>query len=118
MVGDEPYTIDLSSVDAYRTDELKPARGRFIIVDKTCQQYKKIVNGGHKTGSDREVIGILPVVTTAANALYAQNYLSVEKQNAYKYESIGKIGALSVSDCIDNNDCARPVNTANWYTDI
>jgi len=60
----------LSSVDEYRTDEAKVPAGHFVIIDKTCATYKKIPEDTRK-GIDRELIGIMPVVTTAANALYA-----------------------------------------------
>jgi hypothetical protein len=80
----------LADVDEYRTDEKKVAKNTFMIFDKTCGTYEKIPEDSRK-GKDREFVGIIPVVTTAANALYAQNLIQVEPQNAKYYEVIGNI---------------------------
>jgi hypothetical protein len=40
-----------------------------LIVDTTGATYNRVVEDTRK-GQKREVIGIIPVVTTAANALY------------------------------------------------
>lgn len=83
-----PQLFDLSSIDAYRTDEEKVATNSFIIVDKTCAPYKKVVEDSRK-GKDREVLGIVPVVTTAAQALYTQSLINVGAKNVKYYETIG-----------------------------
>ncbi len=85
-----PTMYELSSVDDYRTDEAKVPANTFLIVDKTCATYKKIPEDRRK-GKNRELIGIVPVVTTAANALYAQKLINVDDINAKYYESIGNI---------------------------
>jgi hypothetical protein len=72
--ADCPTLFELSSIDAYRTDEAKVAPNSFLIVDKTCSTYKKIPEDTRK-GVNRELIGIMPVVTTAANAMYAQKLI-------------------------------------------
>lgn len=61
---------DLSSVEEYRTDESKVPAGSFLIVDTTAGTYKKVAEDDRKNDK-REVIGVVPVVTTAANALFA-----------------------------------------------
>lgn len=86
--GKTPVLYDLETVDMFRTDEMKVPADTFLIVDKTGQTYKRVVEDDRK-GVDREVIGIIPVVTTAANALYVQNYISCEVQDIRRFESIG-----------------------------
>jgi len=65
-----PASYELSDVDEYRTDEKKVPAGTFMIFDKTCGSYKKIQED-HRKGQQRELLGIVPVVTTAVNAMYA-----------------------------------------------
>lgn len=88
--SDSPALYDLSAIDEYKTDEAKVAANTFVIVDKTCATYKKIPEDSRK-GINRELIGILPVVTTAANALYAQKLIQVDDQDAKYYEAIGNV---------------------------
>ena len=97
--GRTPVLYDLSSIDMFRTDEKKVPADTFLIVDKTGQTYKRVVEDTRK-GVAREVIGIIPIVTTAANALYAQNYISCEVQDVRRFESIGGsyFQTLSVTD--------------------
>ena len=68
--GKIPMLYDLSAIDEYRTDEAKVPADTFLIVDTTGATYNRVVEDDRK-GFEREVIGIIPVVTTAANALYA-----------------------------------------------
>lgn len=88
--AESPYLIDLEKVDFYRTDEEKPSPNTFVIVDKTCASYGKIQED-HRKGKERELIGIMPVITTAANGLYAQKLIEVENRFAKCYESCGSI---------------------------
>jgi len=62
--------MDLDKVNAYLTDEEKVGSGTFMIVDKTAGTYGKIQEDDRK-GKQRELLGIMPVVTTALNGLYA-----------------------------------------------
>ena len=88
-----PQLYDLDDVDEYRTDEKKVSSGKFIIFDKTCAPYKKIQEDSRK-GQQRELLGIVPVVTTAANAMYAQKLIAVENRFAKYYEVVGDINTL------------------------
>ena len=97
----EPTTYSQSEVDEYRTDEKKVANDTILIVDKTCATYKKIPED-HRKGQDREMIGILPVITTAANALYAQSLINVEPQNAKYFEVIGECKTLYSENTISS----------------
>ncbi len=68
--GKDPVVYDLADIDAFRADEAKVPAGSFLIVDTTLGTYGKVTEDDRR-GNKREVIGIVPVVTTAANALYA-----------------------------------------------
>ena len=59
----------------------------FIIVDTTGSTLGKITED-YRKGIDRELIGIVPVVTTAANALLAQTMITVGNNEVSAYESI------------------------------
>jgi len=94
--GGTPYLMDLADVDEYRTNEKKVGNGTFVIVDTTCAPYKKIDESADRTGSirkgkARELLGIVPVVTTAANALYAQKMIKVDAKDAKYYEAVGPV---------------------------
>ena len=58
-----------------------------MIVDTTGATYGRVTEDNRK-GWKREVIGIIPVVTTAANAMYAQNYINVGINAVNKFESL------------------------------
>ena len=110
--GKTPILYDLSAIDEFRTDEAKVPANTFLIVDTTGATYNRVVEDDRK-GMKREVIGIIPVVTTAANALYAQNYINLTQlSDIHKFESIGtsSLLALKAVDAngeiltIDNNE--------------
>ena len=82
--GKTPLLYDLSAIDEYRTDESKVPANTFLIVDTTGATYKRVPEDIRK-GKDREVIGIVPIVTTAANALYMQNMISLDNYGKIKY---------------------------------
>jgi hypothetical protein len=62
-----------------------------MIVDKTFGTYKKVMEKPGCKGKQQEVLGIVPVVTTAANALLAQNIIQVKNYHVRFYETIGRI---------------------------
>lgn len=119
--GTAPAMYDLSDVDEYRTDEKKVAANTFMIFDKTCGSYKKIPEDTRK-GQDRELIGIVPIVTTAANALYAQKLIEVAPEKAKYYEAVGNIvtqnnenagisaSVISSTAFTKNNDLVKQLN--------
>ena len=87
-VSNSPILYDLSAIDEFRTNESKVPANTFLIVDTTGATYNRVVEDTRK-GQKREVIGIIPVVTTAANALYVQNYLEVNNKLDVKlFESL------------------------------
>ena len=83
-----PILYDLSAIDEFRADEAKVPANTFLIVDTTGATYNRVTED-YRRGKNREVIGIIPVVTTAANAMYVQNYLSVtNKMDVQLFESL------------------------------
>lgn len=86
--SDSPIVYDLTAIDEYRTGENMVPANTMLIVDKTCATYKKITEDSRK-GINREIVGILPVITTAANALLAQSMINVAAENINQYETIG-----------------------------
>lgn len=101
--GLTPTLYDLSTINLYRDDEEKVGQNTFVIVDTTGATYGKVVED-YRTGIKREVIGIVPIVTTAANALYAQKMINVELSNLSSYEVLSEnnLNTLVVTDS-DNN---------------
>lgn len=85
--GRTPVLYDLSAIDEYRTDEAKVPADTFLIVDTTGASYSKVKEDSRK-GQKREVIGIIPVVTTAANAMYAQSLIQLNLDEISDYEPL------------------------------
>ena len=85
--GRTPVLYDLSSIDEFRTDEAKVPADTFLIVDTTNATYSRVKEDS-RLGQKREVIGIVPVVTTAANALYAQSLIQLDLGEISAYESL------------------------------
>lgn len=130
--GKSPQVYDLSTINKYRDDELKVQSNHFIIVDTTCGTYNKVVEDSRR-GMKREVIGIIPIVTTAANALYAQNMINVELSNVRSYEvlsgtTFNTLVALSVdsngvettlsTDGLSATDSVKQINTDNTIVKV
>lgn len=127
-----PALYDLSAIDEYRTDEAKVPNNTFLIADISFNTYGKIPEDTRKNDR-REMIGIMPVVTTAANAMHAQSLISVANENVIGYETVGTIKTLDVTKSPDDllsafpklsglssntvltSDMSRLVNTKNWY---
>lgn len=98
--GNDPVLYDLSAIDEFRADEAKVPANTFLIVDTTGATYGRVSEDERK-GHSREVIGIVPVVTTAANALYAQSYIqldSVKDVNAFETLGGGVLKTLVAKD--------------------
>lgn len=119
----DPITYELTAIDEYRTDEAKVPADTFLIVDTTGGTYAPVIED-YRRGQKREVIGIVPVVTTAANALYAQSMISVELDNLYNYEVLG--GSILktlktdkyTTDGLLSSDLVNPLNTKGLFKKI
>lgn len=127
----DPYLQDLSAIDEWRTDESRVGNNTFVIADVSFNTYGKIPEDTRKDAR-REMIGIMPVVTTAANAMYAQRLIDVDRENVIGYETVGQIRTLDASKDLElakafpavsaltpnavlSGDLARTLNTADWY---
>ena len=121
----EPILYELTAIDEYRTDEAKVPANSFLIVDTTGATYSKITEDTRK-GVARELIGIVPIVTTAANAMYAQSLIDVEDYEAKWFEPIKNkiLNTLSGSSISANNvaisgiledDLTKKINTWGFY---
>jgi len=131
----DPSLIGINEVDEYRTDESRVGTNEIVIVDKTRRTYTKIPEDKNHKGTECELIGIIPVVTTAANALYAQTMIDVAKADANKYETILNVQTLKNGDVINtlatgsdetaaviskrfNNDLAPSDNTDDFFESL
>lgn len=77
-------TITTNELDYLVTGEQFLTSGNFVIVDKLGGQYTKTSDG-------KEVLGVIPVVTTAANAMYFQNLIDSSETLAKAYSSVSAI---------------------------
>lgn len=87
------YTHALSSIDEYKTDEDIVAPNTIVIADMTRSRYVRAADI-----NETECIGIIPIITTAANALIAQNFIEageMDKGLSYAvYQPLSAIGTL------------------------
>ena len=123
----QPIMYDLSAVNEYRANESNVTADTFLIIDTTGATYSKITEDSRK-GKSRELIGIVPVVTTAANALYAQSMISVADYDAWRLETISGdiLMTLSGNDVSANgvpvsglleSDLVKRINTKDFYAE-
>lgn len=119
---------DLSAIDEYRTGEAAVPNNSFIIADMTFGTYGKILEDERKN-EKREIIGIMPVITTAANALYQQKLIDVARENVIGFETIGQVRSLDATQISESfpklssytpnalraSDSARLLNTVDHY---
>ena len=123
---------DLSAIDEYRTDEAKVANNTFMIADVAFNTYSRIPEDIRKN-ENRELVGIMPVITTAANALQAQSLISVDNKNIIGFETIGQINTLdAASQLVEQNpklsclgsktvltsDMCKLINTRDYYKEV
>lgn len=123
--GRSPVLVDLSAIDEYRTEESKVPAGSFLIVDTTGATYGKVQEDTRK-GISCECIGIVPVVTTAANAIYAQQLIQAGLGEISAFETLGgtALKTLVAKDLegneLSNNgllasDLDKLLNTNGYY---
>lgn len=93
---EKPIIYELSAIDEFRTGEATVGNNTFVIADIAFNTYDKIPEDDRKN-EKREMVGIMPVITTAANALYAQKLIDVAKENVIGFETIGKILTLDAT---------------------
>lgn len=90
-----PYVIThaLSAIDEYKTDENVVAPNTIMIADMTRSRYVRAADN-----KETECIGIIPIITTAANALLAQNFIEAGEMDpgiSYAvYQPLSSVGTL------------------------
>lgn len=116
-----PTLYTLSQIDEYRTDEAKVHANNILIVDTTGATYKRVQEDDRK-GEARECIGIVPVITTAANAMQAQSLINVSLTQTSAYEVIGclegtvnGLQALSATNTLRETDLVNRLNTCGYF---
>jgi hypothetical protein len=92
-----PSLYDMSMVDEYRTDESRVGTNEILVVDKTRKPYVMIPEDKQHKNDTRELIGVIPIITTAANALYAQKLIDVADGDVLDYETIKNLMTLDKS---------------------
>ncbi len=107
-----PIACDLTAIDEYRTGESKVAANTFWVFDKTCATLNKIPEDSRKD-MDRECIGIFPVVTTVANALYAQSLIQVADEEVIDYETVTGVITKSQDDEVQDVLCCNTLRTGD-----
>lgn len=79
---EENGKMSFEEYDRYTTNELKPKQNQFYIVDKTRSKYTKVdvLSGDYASTKlhfhGKEILGIVPVVTTPINAMFFQQLIS------------------------------------------
>jgi hypothetical protein len=107
-----PIAQDLDTIDEMRTGESKAAANTFWIFDKTCATLNKIPEDSRKD-LDRECIGIFPVVTTVANALYAQSLIQVNEDEVIDYETVTGVITKSKDDDVADVLCCNTLRSTD-----
>ena len=91
----------IEEIDGYATGETPVRTNRIVIVDKTRgtlgTAYAKASNG-----SQKELVGIIPVITTAANALYVQALLDTGDSGISKYNAVRTATTLYADSMLSN----------------
>lgn len=116
---------DLSAIDEYRTDEARVPANTFLIADVAFNSYNRIPEDTKRKDEKRELIGIMPVVTTAANAMFTQGLISASDIEACNYETIGKIQTLEAKQQLGTkypssmellpSDCVKTLNSRDHF---
>lgn len=79
--------ITMDNLDKFRTEQSKVPNNQIFIVDLTRQKYQSDDSDYIK----KEYVGILPVITTAANALYYQKLIENDIETESEYNPVGYI---------------------------
>jgi hypothetical protein len=87
--------LDMTDLDRFRTDEAKVPQNQIYIVDLTRQKYQK---DDTVSEDKKEYIGLLPIVTTASNALYYQKFISNNLEEMGDYNCVSCLQNKYTSD--------------------
>ena len=114
----EPTIIERTLIDDWSTQESLPSESTLWLVDKMRGTYgktsfkQKEQEGNLEVGDPKEIVGVIPVLTTAANALWAQDILDMGSgHNRRNYQAVGGIKTLQYDNrqfTIDDDETAIP----------
>jgi hypothetical protein len=96
-------TLNMETIDEYKTGESRVPLNSIYVVDISRGVYGKT-----QDKNDMECVGIVPVITTAANALQAQNIIDIESPTAFnQYNSVKE--AKTIVGCDGNTQIPASV---------
>ena len=108
-VANSNLSCTAEEMEEYRTGVRRPAPNRFIIVDKNQEIYQKIpVDSTHKTLSSRYLLGVLPIVTTATNAMYYQKLIANNEQALSNFEPTDSVFSRGANATIEADYMVYP----------
>ena len=114
IANSEQITVNSEWLEKLRSNEVMPDSNDFIIIDKNQELLQKIpVDAEHMTDNDRYLIGLLPIVTTATNALYYQKMINAQLSDATTYEATRKLKCQvfnKLSNDIDSSMLVYPTS--------
>lgn len=89
--------MDIDVIDGYATGETPVSQDSIVIVDKTRGTLGEAF-AKNDAGYQKQVVGIIPIITTAANGLYAQALLETGETGIDDYNCVGTAETLFVAD--------------------
>ena len=120
----EPTMIQADLIDDWNTGESLPTDNTLWVIDRMRGTYGKtsFKQKEHdddldvEVGDPKEIVGIIPVVTTAANALWAQDILEMGRgHNRHNYQAVKGIKTLRYKNrqfTIDDDETAIPYESS------
>lgn len=90
------------------------SENEFIIIDRTRGQYKRDKTMQDSEKGTNQYLGIVPIITTVANALYFQNILN-SKDTFTPYNAISSINTVFSDDANANNQMLPEVSDGTNY---
>lgn len=118
--------MSFEDYDRMMTGELKPHKNQFYIVDKTRSKYSNvsILSGETKINQkiyrDKDILGIVPIVTTAVNALYFQQMIDIDSENISSFNVVSSLMSLpttSFNQFVVDNNCFE-IERQNFATQL
>ena len=106
--GQPTDSLTFDAVDLLETGEAQPDANEFWIIDKLRRTYSNSSTRDEKTGELENCIGIMPVVTTAANALYYQGLIEQGKNIAKGFYVVDNAKTLNGKYTITSENTVYP----------
>lgn len=116
-------SIALSTIEEYETGEESPGPGEIIIIDALRSKYDAASFKDLTLNTAKEYLGIIPVITTAANAMFYQSLLDLSgdlSSTTSAYYTLSSIESLSgehTSFSMLSDEVAIPFYSSDRYTE-